>query len=56
MTQKRGGDWKAISIDGDNVHGVILPVGNGSVAIIGAREEKLEQVEKSVLDSVRWSI
>ncbi len=47
---------EAISIDGDNVHGVILPVANGSVAIIGAREEKLEQVEKSVLDSVRWSI
>ncbi len=46
----------AIPIDGDNVHGVILPVGDGSVAIIGARDEKLEQVEKSVLDSVKWSI
>ena len=46
----------AITLDGENVHGVILPVGDGSVAIIGAREEKLEQIEKSVLDSVRWSI
>jgi len=46
----------AMPIDGDNVHGVILPVGDGSVAIIGAREEKLDQVEKSVLESVRWSI
>ena len=46
----------ATILDGENVHGVILPVGDGSVAIIGAREEKLEQVEKSVLDSVRWSI
>ncbi len=46
----------AISLDGDNTHGVILPVGDGSVAIIGAREEPLERVEKSVLDSVRWSI
>jgi hypothetical protein len=47
---------EATTLDGENVHGVILPVGNGSVAIIGAREEKLEQIEKSVLDSVRWSI
>ena len=46
----------AITLDGENVHGVILPVGDGSVAIIGAREEQLEQIEKSVLDSVRWSI
>ena len=47
---------EAIALDGDNTHGVILPVGSGSVAIIGAREEPLERVEKSVLDSVRWSI
>lgn len=47
---------EAISLDGDNTHGVILPVGDGSVAIIGAREESLERVEKSVLDSVKWSI
>lgn len=47
---------EATALDGENVHGIILPVGDGSVAIIGAREEKLERVEKSVLDSVRWSI
>lgn len=46
---------EAVSLDGENTHGWILPVGGGSVAIIGAREEKLERVEKSVLDSVRWS-
>lgn len=46
----------SVSLDGENTHGVILPVGDGSVAIIGAREEKLERVEKSVLESVRWSI
>lgn len=45
----------AVPLDGDNTHGVILPVGGGSVAIIGAREEQLDDVEKSVLDSVRWS-
>lgn len=46
----------AISLDGENTHGVILPVGDGSVAIVGAREEPLERVEKSVLGSVKWSI
>jgi len=44
-----------VSLDGENTHGVILPVGDGSVAIIGTREEQLERVEKSVLDSVTWS-
>ena len=45
----------AQTLDGDNVHGVLLPVGNGSVAIIGVREEPLERIEKSVLSSVTWS-
>jgi len=45
----------AETLDGDNVHGVILPVGNGSIAVIGARDEPLERIEKSVLSSVAWS-
>ena len=45
----------AQTLDGDNIHGVILPVGNGSIAIIGARDEPLERIEKSVLSSVAWS-
>lgn len=40
---------------GENVNGVILPVGNGSIAIIGEREERLDRIEASVLKSVRWS-
>jgi len=43
------------TLDGENIHGVILPVGGGSIAIIGTREEALERIEKSVLDSVTWS-
>ena len=43
------------SLEGENIRGVILPVGKGSIAIIGPREESLERVEKSVLDSVTWS-
>jgi hypothetical protein len=46
---------EAVSLDGENIHGVILPVGAGSIAIIGSREEKLERIEKSVVNSVTWS-
>ncbi len=46
---------EAESLDGEGIHGVILPVGGGSIAIIGEREEQLERIEKSVLDSVMWS-
>jgi hypothetical protein len=46
---------EAVPLEGENIHGAILPVGNGSIAIIGAREEQLEGIEKSVLKSVMWS-
>lgn len=46
---------KAETLDGKNVHGVILPVGDGSIAIMGPREERLERVEKSILKSVKWA-
>ena len=46
----------AITLDGEGVNGVILPVGNGSVAIIGERDEALGQIEQRVIDSVEWSI
>ncbi len=45
----------AENLVGDNIRGVLLPVGDGSIAIIGTREESLERIEKSVLDSVTWS-
>ena len=41
--------------DGDNVQGIIVPVGDGSIAIIGNREEQLEPIRKSVVDSVTWT-
>lgn len=44
------------TLDGENVHGVIVPVGNGSVAIIGTRDEPLGDIEKNVLNSVAWGI
>lgn len=44
----------AITLNDENSHGVILPVGDGSIAIIGSREEKLEDVQKQLLQSVTW--
>lgn len=45
---------EAISLNDENSHGVILPVGDGSIAIVGSREEKLEDVQKQLLQSVAW--
>jgi hypothetical protein len=43
------------TITGESVNGVILPVGDGSIAIIGEREESLDRIKKKVLNSVTWS-
>ena len=45
---------EAISLNDENSHGVILPVGDGSIAIIGSRDEKLEEVQKQIVQSVMW--
>ncbi len=47
---------EATPLDGANVKGLILPVGDGSIAIIGDREEELETIRKEVVDSVTWTI
>jgi hypothetical protein len=43
------------TIHGENINGVILPVGNGSIAIIGESEERLDRIQERVLESVTWS-
>jgi len=45
----------AQTIEGDNVYGIILPVGDGSIAIIGEVGEYLEGIEEQVKNSVTWS-
>lgn len=47
---------RAVLLLGEGIKGVILPVGNGSIAIIGDRDEALEQYEQQIIDSVKWSI
>lgn len=46
----------AVSLNGDGVDGVILPVGNGSIAIIGEREERIDEIQQRIIESVEWSI
>ena len=45
-----------VSLNGDSVDGVILPVGKGSIAIIGERDENIQELEQKVVDSLEWSI
>ena len=45
----------AVTLNNTDSHGVILPVGDGSIAIVGARDENLENVRKQVLQSVAWT-
>ena len=42
-------------LEGENIHGVILQVGEGSIAIIGEKEEELDNIQQNILDSVTWS-
>lgn len=44
-----------VQIEGESINGIILPVGNGSVAIIGERDEELGKIQQNVLNSVTWS-
>ena len=45
-----------IKLEGQSIEGVILPVGDGSVAIIGERGEPIDQLRTRVQENVKWSI
>lgn len=44
----------AVELHGESINGVILPVGSGSIAIIGEGDEDLQDIQKSVVNSVVW--
>jgi len=44
-----------VALSGEGTEGVILPVGDGSIAIVGERGEGLEELERRLKDSVKWS-
>jgi len=46
----------ATTLDGKGVNGVILPMGDGSIAIIGERDEPLTELEERIINSVEWTI
>ena len=41
---------------GEGVNGVILPHGDGSIAIIGENEQAIGEIEDRIKESVEWSI
>ena len=45
----------AVPIEGESINGILLPVGGGSVAIIGERDERLDDIRENVMNSVTWS-
>jgi hypothetical protein len=45
----------AVELEGESINGVILPVGKGSIAIIGEEEENLGRIQENLLNSVAWS-
>ncbi len=47
---------EAIPLEDEDSRGVILPVGDGSIAIVGGRDERLESLQRTVTESVTWGI
>lgn len=45
---------QAVPLLGQSIEGVILPVGEGSVAIIGTRGEALDHWQQQVMEKVHW--
>ena len=43
------------SFGGKSVNGIILQVGDGSIAIVGEDGENLDQIEERVKNSVTWA-
>ncbi|MEJ2298706.1 MAG: DUF3379 family protein [Woeseiaceae bacterium] len=42
-------------LSGDGMRGVIVPVGDGSVAIVGSIEEQLDPIRQNVMNSITWA-
>ena len=45
----------AEALEGEGINGVLIPVGNGSIAIIGEKDENLDTIRRNVSNSVTWS-
>ena len=45
----------AEALEGEGINGVLIPVGDGSIAIIGEKDENLDTIRRNVTNSVSWS-
>lgn len=45
----------AEALEGEGINGVLIPVGNGSIAIIGDKDENLDDIRRNVSNAVTWS-
>lgn len=46
----------ATILAGKGINGIILPMGDGSIAIIGEHDEPLTELEERIINSVEWNI
>jgi hypothetical protein len=44
-----------IRLDGKGISGIILPVGDGSIALVGERDFDVDELKERVVNSVEWS-
>ena len=42
-------------LDGEGINGMLIPVGDGSIAIIGEKDEELDSIRDNLVNSVAWS-
>ena len=45
-----------VPLEGDGFHGVILPVGDGSIAIVGEKGQSVDDVTENIRSAVDWQI
>ncbi len=45
-----------VTLEGNGFHGVILPVGDGSIAVVGEHGNSVDDVTRSIAGAVDWSI
>ena len=44
-----------VKLDGKGISGVILPVGDGSIALVSERNFDVDELKEKVVNSVEWS-
>lgn len=45
-----------VPLEGDGFHGVILPVGDGSIAVVGEQGQSVDDVTEDIRGAVDWQI